>query len=271
MSAIPKATSGAIRWGVAPREGNGNGDPHPERGEPKGELATETRPEPRSTGWFHRATGEASHPQTSRRGNPPGHPLNAAETLRATETERNAPPTDFGPCGTKPRPRARAHGGSEERQEGSSPQRCGTAADEEETFAGQGALGIPRTVRGGTEVERPPEHQRTPRDQQGEPHIWCQLNEAGGRERSKPSRWQKPRGRNTSEDGIFRPKRSERPSRGNAERNRRRAGEDVPGETRKRGCEQDEKFQERKDRSREIGESRADPARTPETTQRVRR
>jgi len=46
--------------------------------------------------------------------------------------------------------------------------------------------------------------------------------------------------------GIFRPKRSERTSRGNTERDRRRAGVDVSGETRKRGEKQDERFQERR-------------------------
>jgi hypothetical protein len=46
------------------------------------------------------------------------------------------------------------------------------------------------------------------------------------------------------------------------------AGEDVPGETRKRGPKKDEKFQERKDGAEKSADVRQDPARTPETTQR---
>jgi hypothetical protein len=34
---------------------------------------------------------------------------------------------------------------------------------------------IPRAVRGGRSIARSAEHQRTPRDQPGEPQIWCQL------------------------------------------------------------------------------------------------
>lgn len=53
--------------------------------------------------------------------------------------------------------------------------------------------------------------------------------------------------------GFFQPKRSERPNRGNTMRYRRPAGVDVFGETRKRGEQSDEKFQERRSGNRETG------------------
>lgn len=77
---------------------------------------------------------------------------------------------------------------------------------------GEAHRGIPRTVRGGRSIARSGEHQRTTRDQPGEPQIWCQLKHAGGQERSKPSRWWKPRGRNESGGGNLPTEAEQRPA-----------------------------------------------------------
>jgi hypothetical protein len=130
--------------GDRPREGNRSGGPHVrleqtregapiERNRPAPTVSDLERPGNRTE------RGDGDIPE----GNPLAHPLAAIERWQTTETERNAPPTDLGPCGTKRSLFARAKGVRDERQEGSRPQRCGPAADEEKTFEGWSAQGHP--------------------------------------------------------------------------------------------------------------------------------
>jgi len=73
---------------------------------------------------------------------------------------------------------------SEERQEGSRPQRCGTAADEEEAFVGRSADGNPAH-----DPTFPQGLERSMRGQRGEPQIRNRLQHAGTAYRRNPSRW----------------------------------------------------------------------------------
>lgn len=232
--------------------------------------AHRTNPHPKSTGWSHRATGGASHPATPRRGNPPGSSAGRRRNAADDGMERTRAARGLRSVRKKPSPGARAIGESEERQEGSGCGDAEPATDEEQTFEGPGAREPPAHAPRWTHRKVWSTNDRR-RINPANPRSGasCNMLEAGVRRHR--------RGGRNHEDGPRRKMASTCRSEGHAtpaetRAETPRAGWNEPGETRKRGPKKDEKFQERKDESpSDRGRRPADPARTPETPQRVRR
>jgi len=116
-SLIPQATTGVIPTGVAPREGNGNGG----RIQRRTRKGTSTGDSTRTgvCGLVSSGNRRSESPAETPEGKSPGRSAERSRNAANDGDGRNAPPTDFGPCGTKPNREARASRRGDERQEGS--------------------------------------------------------------------------------------------------------------------------------------------------------
>ena len=257
--------------GVAPRERHGNEGPKVETGDAQASSTpTEpTRIRSRRAGLIGQPVGRVTRRLPGGE-IPPGPPLVAEETLRTTEWSGHAPPADFGPCGRSRTPERERSGRARNGRRGAAAVTQNQLPTRSNPSKGQAHGSLPRTIRGG-----PTARCGAPTTDAGSTRRTPDLVPAANMLEAGVRRHR--RGGRNHEDGPRRKMASTCRSEGHAtpaetRAETPRAGRNEPGETRKRGPKKDEKFQERKDESpSDRGRRPADPARTPETPQRVRR